>query len=154
MSFPVRISRAALGGKPSNRFRVVNPLKEPGADVFDLLYWTAAGCNVVVPIATVIFDGATAVIQASGEAWDPDGAFVPTVSRTSAGVYVVTYAATYNDHLGVAQTTALKGARATPQATVRTKSAAKVRVDNRTIDVLSWDDSNVATDYPVWLEVY
>lgn len=96
--FPVRISRAALGLKRENRAAIVNPKNCVGADQFNLLLWQAAGNNVAGALAWISVDSAGARVG-SGEAWNPDGNDLlrGTSSRTSTGIYVVTYAGSYPD---------------------------------------------------------
>ncbi len=105
MGWPTRISRSALGPQFQERTKVSDPSKEVGQAFFNLSCWQLAGAGLMVPKAWALFHwtGAAIVLDASAEAWDPESGVVPTVTRTSAGIYVVTYAATYPDENGVAQ---------------------------------------------------
>ena len=102
MGFPTRVSRNAIGPTFAERYGVSDPTKEVGKDFFNLASWQLAGAGLMVPLvwALMHWDGAAMVLDGSAEAWDPNGAYLPTLARTSAGIYVVTYAATYPDETG------------------------------------------------------
>lgn len=119
--FPTRISRTALGPTKANaKTGVIHPAKYIGATETELAYWQVAGLSVSAPRAwaLVTWDGASAVsLTASGEAWDPNSASAPTVARSSAGVYTVTYAATYPDETATEVSTNLLAAAVSPRGT-------------------------------------
>ena len=151
--FPTRPSRAAFGPKWQNRGPVRRPEQDVGAAAMNLLCWQAAGAGVAGALAWALlrWDGATLSLAASGEAWDSDGLVVPAVVRASAGVYVVTYAATYPDADAVAVATSLRGGHATAQATAPIVGAVEM-TDPRTAKVRLWDlttGTPVATDATV-----
>jgi hypothetical protein len=111
MGFPTRPSRAAFGPRTlKDRKTVVDNSKEIGATTFELMFWQLAGLGIASSLAWVLFhwNGVDVVIDASAESWDPYSVYVPDVTRTSAGVYVVTYAATFQDERGTTVATALK----------------------------------------------
>lgn len=154
--FPGRISRNAFGPVPKNRYPVTDPSKQMGADIGDLLFWQLSGLNMAAPRASLLIDGASATVLFCGMAWDPNQSqLAPSVARTGAGVYVVTFLASYPDKDGNPAPTALVAARAAAQgaAGAPMPAGAKVRVDLRTVDVNVVTMGNVATDAPFWLEV-
>ena len=117
--FPTRTTRAAFGPTKRNAsVGLVTPEYHAGATEINLDYWQTAGMSLAIcrAWALVTWDGATSVsLTAAGEAWDPTAAAEPTVARSSAGVYTVTYAATYVDETDTAVSTSLLAASATPQ---------------------------------------
>lgn len=116
MGWPTRISRSALGPRPlKNRYPVRDHERELGAELVGLAWWQLAGLNVVGERAWALVRGADGQLLDSGEVWDPDALVVPTTSRTSTGIYVVEYAATYPDDQGNAITLDLRAAEAAPQ---------------------------------------
>lgn len=119
-SFPTRPSRSAFGPATlTNKYPVRDPSKEVGADKFALSYWTQAGAAGAIPLAWVLctFTGpSTIALTAHFEAWDPNRTgTAPSVSRSGAGVYVVTYAASYPDENGTSIPTQLYGASVSPR---------------------------------------
>ncbi len=148
--FPTRPSRRAFGPTFRDRAPVRQPDRDVGAAAFNLLCWQAAGAGVVGALAWALltWDGAALSLAAGGEAWDSDGLVVPTVARSSAGVYVVTYAATYPDADGIATTTSLCAGQATPQSA--SPLLATVELTNaHAATVRVWNLSAIATDASV-----
>jgi len=118
--FPTRPSRRSFGPLTlQDRTPVRQADQEVGAQAMSLTWWQLAGLGLVTYTAWVLFhwDGANVQIDASGEAWDPESQFVPSVQRTSAGIYVVTYAATYPDENGQSIATNLRYCEVVSQGT-------------------------------------
>ncbi len=135
--FPVVPSRAAFGPKPENRYEAGDPAKDMSAELADLILWQTAGAGLVARKAWVLFSTAGAVVAAA-EAWDPDSAFAPSIERSSAGVYVVTYPALVPDKDAEDQSLVLNAAKASPQSLSRFSARALVRSNQREIDVLTF----------------
>lgn len=135
--FPIRPSRNSFGPKPTDRYSVRNPVKEGGADLFDLCFWQISGMGTVSKVATAIlgWDGASLTLAGSAEAWDPDAVYLPIVARSAAGTYTVEYAATYPDRDSVAQTTNLIYAMPTVNSLSDFRAVALVQANKRIIDV-------------------
>lgn len=155
--FPTRISRTALGPTKQNAaIGVIHPAKYIGAVETELAYWQVSGLSVAAPRAwaLVTWDGATAVsLTAAGEAWDPNGASAPTVARTSAGVYTVTYAATYNDETGTAVSTNLLAASVTARGTTARIPTWEI-ASSRIITVYLFDAAGSAADASFFVQAF
>lgn len=152
--FPTRISRSAFGKRRRNRFAIMNPDECVTAETFNLLLWQLAGMNATAPIAWVLV-GADGTRFASAEAWNPDGddTLRPTTSRSSAGVYLVIYAATYPDMDDVARPLVLIAGKASPQGS----TAGMIGVcgfASNTITVKTTTHAGVATDSLVHVVVW
>lgn len=104
--FPVRPTRAAFGPTRVNEGVPVDLTKYVTAENFNLDHWQVAGCGLVVPRAWCLLSSAGAILAAA-EAWDPDSASAPTPTKGSAGIYTLTYDATYPNKDGVQQATNL-----------------------------------------------
>lgn len=117
--FPTRPVRDAFGPEPVNAYPVRDPNKElDGETVGRLMLHQLSGVGQTVDLADLVFVGATQVINYRSEAWNPKRQTIapyapPGISRTSAGLYVVTYASTYPDHKGDAQPTIFRGGTVT-----------------------------------------
>jgi hypothetical protein len=107
--FPTRQTRDDFGPEPENRFPVRDPTKEMDGETTGRLMMTSLGAlGQMLHRAALKFDGATATVVDRWEAWNPkriSGApFAPPgITRHSAGVYTIAYAASYPDHTGVTQ---------------------------------------------------
>jgi len=147
--FPTRTTRAAFGPTKINATTgLVDPSRYQGANEVNLDYWQTAGMSLAVcrAWALVTWDGATAVsLTASGEAWDPKAQYVPTVARASAGVYTVTYAATYLDETDAAVSTAILAASATPQSSSARHATCTIS-SSRIVNVFVFDAAGSAAD--------
>lgn len=147
--FPTRTTRAAFGPTKRNLSAgLMSPEYYQGASEIELSHWQVSGMSLAVcrAWALVTWDGATSMsLTSSGEAWDPRAEAVPTVARTSAGVYTVTYAASYNDETGTAVSTALLAASATPQSNSARHATCTIS-SSRIINVFVWDAAGSAAD--------
>lgn len=155
--FPTRPSRATFGPTPENRYPVVDPAYELDADIGDLMMWQTAGLGAISASAWAFVHytaPATVAVTYSAEAWDADGAYVPTVSRTGAGDYTVTWAATYPDKDAVSQTLSLLWARAHPQSASALSATAVIEADRHSVRVYIYDAAGAATDADVVVEVF
>lgn len=141
--FPARPSRLALSPLTlRNRFSVQESDMELGAVVFMLAFWQIAGCGLVVPKvrAQLIIDNAgDETLGFSAEAWDPEGAAIPAISKQATGHYRLVYAATYNDEAGNPVAPELEDAVAhvqlTSTAVLRYLTWCLVDANKRQIDV-------------------
>lgn len=118
--FPRRPPRQEFGPEPKNRYPIRNPEKElDGETIGRLLFHQLAGSGLVVPLAwlTVLTSaggGGTATLLARDEAWNPryetTGVYAePDVTRVSAGVFDIEYAANLPDWSGENQPVEFKG---------------------------------------------
>jgi len=148
--FPIRPGRAAFGPVPVNRYSVRDPERElDGPTVGDLMMWQIAGMGIVCPIAWVYIslDGAgVPTITSSGEAWDPNSAYLPALTDNGNGSYKLTYAATYPDKDAVARTTNLIAASAFVQSLTDFRSVAQVQANRREVEVRVFNAGGAATD--------
>lgn len=109
MPFPIRTSRSEFGPEPKQRRPVADPERELPARVGGLMFHQIAGSGLMVPLCWLRSDGANPpVILGRAEAWNPkqltNGDFpAPTLTRTGAGLYTLTYAANYPDHEGISR---------------------------------------------------
>lgn len=147
--FPTRTTRAAFGPTKRNAsVGLVTPEYHAGATEINLDYWQTAGMSLAIcrAWALVTWDGATSVsITAAGEAWDPTAAAEPTVARSSAGVYTVTYDATYVDETDTAVSTSLLAASATPQGSTARFATCAIG-SSRIVTVYVFDAAGSAAD--------
>lgn len=155
--WPGRPSRKAFGPQRINDGVVTQPEKYVDAREYNLLFWQTSGAAagfVARAWALLKWDGAALTLQASGETWDPDGLVVPTISRTSSGVYLVTYASTYPDMEETPIATALIAGRAAAQSLSNLNALAVPRANGYEVDVRVFTaNSAAATDSTVLVEV-
>ncbi len=160
--FPTRVLRRVFGPKHRDARPVENPETEIGAAVIEPLLWQVAGLNLGAPRASVVasWNGAAFVYTHRSESWNADERQAhPALARQSAGVYTLTFAATYPDEDDVNVPTVLGGARV---ACLKVQSAFADRVEARAwvdatdplvVRVRLWNSSGTAVDEPFWLEV-
>lgn len=112
--FPTRPSLTTFGPKRQDRTPVRTPVFDIGAQFVNYVRWMLAGLGASAPRAWVMatYSGGIS-ITAQGNSWH--GA-APTISRTSAGLYVITYAETYADADDALVTPNLLGALVSPMA--------------------------------------
>jgi hypothetical protein len=114
MGFPSRISRSALGPKLRNRHKVRDESYEIASPRFELAWWQTAGLSNVCDLAWAhVLSNAT--LAASGEAWDSESLYVPSIGHPSTGTYTLTYAATYPDETETLIVPDFRAAFVTPQ---------------------------------------
>ncbi len=115
--FPTRPSLLTFGKeKLKNHGASLNPEKEVSAEQVNLLKWQVAGLGIVSPLANaLVLD--TGALSSAGAVWNPKGlpGLHPTVQKTGTGVYVVTWAAEYEDETDTMRTVSIAWARAFPQ---------------------------------------
>jgi len=147
--FPTRTTRAAFGPTKLNLSSgLISPEYYQGATELNLAYWQLAGLALAGSRAWVLvtWDGATSVsVTAAGEAWDVTAASAPTVARSAAGVYTVTYAATYVDETDTAVAVSLYGANITPMSS-SSRHATFTISSSRIVNVFMWDAAGAAAD--------
>lgn len=154
--FPSRMGRLALGPLALRARRPTKAIdQELDPKVAELLFWQVTGLGFTAPLAGCTILGGTGTVIAAWSAWRPDDQTfaAPSVVRTSAGVYAVSYATTYIDEGGAAVPTALRAAKVTPQATTFLRAAQSVDANGRTVQVRLWDAAGAATDGTFLLEV-
>lgn len=154
MTFPIRILRSSLGPALQNLRPIRSPKYELGAERINDLEHTAIGCGLVVCRAYAIarYTGTWGIYDRA-EAWNTDGSQTrPSLAQVGVGNYTWTFAESYLDGSGVAQTLLLIGARATAEheTTVyanRIESRAWVdRSNPRLVQMRFWDASGTLTD--------
>jgi hypothetical protein len=137
--WPNLISRLALGPALENVKPVKNNKRQLGAEVFKLAWWQLAGCGIMVPRCWAALRGSdagafsAASLLGSGEAWDPDSLYLPTIARVSAGVYTLEYGSTYPDADGVAAATNLSFGWGHALGATANRVVVVERVDDRTL---------------------
>jgi hypothetical protein len=114
--FPTIPSRDALGPEFEDATPVLNPKKHVSGDQLNLWAWQIAGSGLCVPKAWVVVN-ADGTRVAAGASWNPNGdpSLHPTTSRTSAGLYLVTWAATYENEKDVSTQITLYAGKVSPQ---------------------------------------
>jgi hypothetical protein len=90
--FPNRISRNSFGPTLENKWPVVNPKHDIGAESFNLLFHQVGGMNLITARGLLFVDvnsgTGIATTTYQGIAWDPNGLLPKIVwTRSSAGVY-------------------------------------------------------------------
>lgn len=119
--FPTRIARSSLGPTLENKWPVVNPKQDIGAETFNLAFHQIAGMNAVSArgLLFVDYDSGTGSITTvyQGFAWDPDGTLPKLVwTRNAAGIYSFALPqASYPDEAGNDVTVELVGGIVHPQ---------------------------------------
>lgn len=153
--FPTRHSRAAFGPTPSNKYPTRNPAKEGDAATFDLVFAMVAAASGALPLAWAIldWDGATLTLGSAFESWDQSASIVPIVARSAAGIYTLTYDATYPDKDAVSIATNLRGAIVVPQTTSDLRAVGSIS-SNRIVDVRVRDSAGAAADSDVLVVVF
>lgn len=152
--FPTRPSLTSFGPKRVNRSAVRSAVHDAGADFANLVRWNLAGLGQSAPRAWVLagYSGGTFAIAAQGNAWQ--GA-APTPARTGAGVYTLTYAATYADADGVEVATNLIGAIVCPKAGANPLTCDWNITDGRVVTVrLFRASTEAATDGAFLVSLY
>lgn len=146
MGYPNRTSRLALGPKYVNKRPVRDGTKEVGSQVFNLLLQCVAGGTQVSDRAWALIHIAAGVVTvtANGEAWNPDGGFVPTPAYVAAGHYRLTYPATANDENGVAVALALLAGKAHPQTSASLFGT--VLIAGNVVDIYTRNDAGALTE--------
>jgi len=149
--FPARPTRSAFGPTRTDDGVVTDPERSVDAAAFNLSFAQIAGCGLCTPRAwaILVWDGAAIALGACAEAWDPDDAAAPALSTTGAGLYLLTYAATYLDHTGNAVATGLVAGIGAPQVLTAHKGLAVPRANGYEVDVRVYDAAEAAADASV-----
>jgi len=144
--FPTRITRATLGPKLENRFRVIDPRKEVGADPLNLAWWTVGAAGLMLPMVWFVCTQtgtADPVVVAHSESFNPNANVVgaePVMDRTSAGVYPFAYNATYLDETEQAFPLVLWGGDARPGVSAFRHGQVEIAGDAHSGTVRFWSD--------------
>jgi len=113
--FPTRTGRGGYGPDPINSRPVRDPARQlDGETVGRLMFWQLGGLGLVAPIATfgATVTGSAVSLAWHAEAFQPAGGNGPTLTYTSAGVYAVSYSASYPDETSNASPLVLRGGAA------------------------------------------
>lgn len=111
--FPDTPNRTAFGPTFQDKRPVVDPTKELGSQVFNLMAWQMAGAGIVCPRAMIIYDGSTPATTYQALAWDPNGLLGNiSITKQGTGEYDVDFASTYTDQNGTAVSFSVRGAMA------------------------------------------
>lgn len=117
--FPTRVSRSSFGPTLEDKWPVVNPKTDIGADSFNLLFHQTAGMNAVTSrgLLYVSVEGTTVTTVFQGVAWDPNSEMAKiTWTRSEAGIYTWSLPqASYEDEEGNAITVSILGGMVLPQ---------------------------------------
>ena len=146
--FPLRTSRAAFGPKPVNTKPVVNPERQLGAEIGNLMMWQIAGAGLMVPTARMIFTvtGTVLALAQHTEAFQPDGGAAPIVARTSAGLYTFVYLANYPDENAESKPLAFSWGRVDCQGSSFRHGQVTFNPDAVSGTINIWTDAAVASD--------
>lgn len=101
--FPTRPTRQDFGPQLKNARPIENPELQVGEETLNPALWQLAGAGLMVPRAVLIAEwtGSAMQILYQQEAWNPrNDQPKPGLSRSSAGVYIYSFAATYLDEKG------------------------------------------------------
>lgn len=161
LSYPRRITRAALGPKFRNNYPVENPETDIGETAFNAVFHTAAGLAVVAPRWSLVARWSSGwQIAHQAEAWNPDGTQPhPVLARAGQGNYTYTLAASYLDEDDIAVPSELIAARCTAMANGGTFGARVIGhawIDTGNplrVQIRLWAEADgSAVDAPFWLE--
>jgi len=120
--FPTRIARSSFGPTLKDKWPIVDPTHDIGADAFNLAFHQIAGMNAVTArglmYVTVSESGLTARTTYQGFAWDPNGSMSKiNWTYSSAGIYQFSLPETqYEDEAGNLVTVELVGGMVVPQS--------------------------------------
>jgi hypothetical protein len=137
---PRRTGRSAFGPVPVARRPTIDPRRELGPEVAELLLHQAGIIGMLSPVAVFRFDTTSLVVDYAWAAWDPDVTELakPTVTTGGAGSFLATFAASYLDRSGEAWTTEFIGGDASlndvglyvPSLGIETPNTASIRIYN------------------------
>ena len=121
MGFPTRNSANSMVKKTNLGGLVGDPTKFENADEMNLKRWQLGAMGGTLPICQTVFKTATTtgamVLVSSREAWNPELIqAAPTLARTSAGIYTVTFPALVPDEAGNSVAVQIFAAKASIQA--------------------------------------
>lgn len=145
--FPTKPSRSAFGPRTFvNRSPWKNPEGQLGAEQGMLMAWQIAGLGIVSGRAVVIMSSA-GVLDAHGEAWDPDQELAdPGVAHPGPGVYEVTYPATAPDESGTETAIVLLGAHITCSGATALHGTWEIDPNGHKITFRIWNAAGAATN--------
>lgn len=144
--YPAIPTRAAFGPTMVDEEPITDTETELGADAVNLAFWQAAGAGRTAPRAMLIVDGSDGSITYQALAWDADGELADVTSaRTSAGLYTVTFATTYENEKEVATSFTPRAALAQVQGGAAWL-AAWTAISGQVITVRAKTALDVATD--------
>jgi hypothetical protein len=143
--FPTRPSLTSFGAKRQDRTPPRSALHDIGMAFVNLVRWSLSGLGQSAPRAWALctVSGTTITLTAQGNAWH--GA-APMPARSSAGVYTLTYAATYTDADDVAASPNLLGAVVSPRAGANALTADWDIADGRVVTVRLFRTSTGAAE--------
>ncbi len=100
--YPARPARSKFGPIMQNGRAPKIPETDLSANQMNLTFWQASGAGRTVPMATILYDGATPVIVVQALAFDPKQELSNiVVVKNGTGDYTFTFASTYKDESGV-----------------------------------------------------
>lgn len=101
MGFPERTARTGFGPEMKNKRAPIIPETDLSADQMNLSFWQMAGAGRTLPMAVILFDGATPTIVFQTAAFDPNQELPPIAFvKDGTGDYTFTFAGTYNNEKG------------------------------------------------------
>jgi hypothetical protein len=144
-SFPIRHTRAAIGPKLQNRFRIIDPRKEIGDESFNMAFWTVGAAGLMLPMARFICTqagSADPVVTSHAEAYNPNGdGDAPVMDRTSAGVYPFDFVTSqYPDETETSRPLVLEGGIAVPLVAAFRHAQVEIDVDAISGTIRFWSD--------------
>lgn len=109
MTFPQSHTLADFGGVLNDLSPITDPTTDRPAAGANAAYGSVAAMTRVSGRAWVLFSASptATTLVAHGAAWPTTAQVTPTLSRSSAGVYVISWPATVTDETGLTQTVSL-----------------------------------------------
>lgn len=153
--FPTRPDRDSFGPTVVNRAPVRDSRREWDASIANLIMHQCAGMGLVTPRTALVFLAQVGpVVQGRVESWNPNrenGAPYtdPTIDRTAAGNYLVTYPTPIPDEQGTDQAVSFTwalGIIANADPTVFRHAQAAVDAQTNRLRVCIFDGSNALVD--------
>ncbi len=144
---------------------VINPQAEMAADfgnqmLKDVAQLTATGFRIVCQFRTTTTGAPTTVAAGNVSVmsmWGSGTAQKPTVSKTATGLYTLTFASSYTDELGDAESISLIYATANVESNTNNDDTAKIKsVGSNSIDLAVFQagalsDLSGTADVTVWI---
>jgi hypothetical protein len=152
--FPNRPTRTTFGPTLEDARPVTNPQRELGADVMNLAFWQLAGAGAVLPMAIVVYNGATPAILYQALAFDPKSLLGNITSvKNGAGDYRFTFASSYPDENGNATSFTPSAAMAFVQGSAA-QVAAVATLNGQHVDVTVQNGAGTPTDATIIVAVW
>lgn len=153
--WPLRPDRDSFGPEVQNTSPVRDSRRQWDASIANLVMHQCAGMGLVVPRTALVFSASPSpVVLGRVEAWNPHRLVAapftdPSITRTGAGNYLVTYATPVTDEGGVEQAISFQWAApiiANADPTVFRHAQAAVDAQTNRLRVCIFDGANALVD--------